>query len=320
MKRLYLGANLAVGVLTWAVGSYSWSQQAPAGQTAAGAVSAANQGGSGQAAESTPASRPGRRPQFNGFAENPFFTDPGAQQQLQLNAAQAAQLNRAYRNAFDLYQRGLQSLPPDLSDAERQQRLQELQSRFNQNYGRAVDSMFTNPRLRQRFDQLNWQFQGVGAFNDAQLQQQMNLTPEQQQQFAAMTDQWNQQLQQLRQLAASNPALANQRFARLQGQFGNQMSGVLTPQQQQMWPQMMGRPYNFPPAAYFRTGPGTAPSGGVADPQALQIQTGGTAQAAPAGATGVPGGGTGTSPGVGSSGSGTGGGTGGGAGGTGSGQ
>jgi hypothetical protein len=170
----------------------------------------------------------------------------GARQQLQLNPNQYRQLSRVYENAWEQYQKGLNRLGPNLTDVQRQERMQALQQRFYQTYNRALDSTLTNPQLRQRYNQLNRQYQGFGAFNDPQLQQGLNITPTQQQQLSNMSNQWNQQMEQLRQQAATNPEASLQQFAQMQQQARQQMGSVLTPQQQQNWPQMVGDNYNFP--------------------------------------------------------------------------
>src|SRR5262245_2703435 len=150
---------------------------------------------------------------FDGFNGNPWFNDMRARQELQLTQNQFNQLSRAYQNAWNQYQQGLQALQnSNVTDAQLQQRMQTLQARFYQTYNRAMDSGLTNQQMRQRYNQLNWQYQGFGAVNDAGFRQRLNLTPAQRQQLAAMGAQWNQQLEQLRQQAMLDPTLVNQQF------------------------------------------------------------------------------------------------------------
>jgi hypothetical protein len=222
------------------------------------------------------------QPQQVGYSTTPWFSDPQLQQQLNLSPQQMQALNQAYGNAVNEYNQGVNGIPSNQALARRQERMQRLQARYNQSFGRALDSAFTNPQSRQRFDQLNRQYQGYGAFNDPQLQQQMSLTPAQQQQFAAYQNQFQAKLQQLQAMGANNPA-AQQQFLELQQQAHQQIGQTLTPQQQQAWQQQIGKVANFPIQSY----PGGNPPNPVTGPPGVG-QPGIQPRGGAAGAGGAP--------------------------------
>jgi len=220
----------------------------------------------------------------------PFFNDTGVRQQLGLNNSQYNSLNGAYQNAYTLYSQGVSNL--NNSNVTAQQRAlqqQQLETQFNQNFsGSLNNNNLYDPQMRARLNQLNHQYQGVYAFNDPTVQQQLNLSQDQVRQFKTLQSNWQQQMQQLR--SANGAAVDPAQWSQLQQQFGTQINAALTPEQQQIWSQMTGETYQFSPNAYFND------TSGVNAPGVQNSPTNG-ANPIPANGTGttVPATGSGTS-------------------------
>jgi len=139
-----------------------------------------------------------------------------------------------------------------LTDQQRAAQQQQLEAQFNQNFSGALNNNnLYNPQMRARLNQLNRQFQGASAFNDPTVRQQLNLSQDQIRQLRTLQGNWRQQMQQLRSSGANGTAVDPAQWAQMQQQFGSQLTGVLTPQQQQIWSQMTGQAYQFSPNAYF---------------------------------------------------------------------
>jgi hypothetical protein len=102
--------------------------------------------------------------------------------------------------------------------------------------------------MRQRFNQLGLQFQSFDAFNNPQIQQQLNLTAQQRQQLQTLAAQWRNQLRELQ--TGNRARLTPEQWNALRSQFMNRMNTVLTPEQQQLWAQLIGPTFNFPITAY----------------------------------------------------------------------
>lgn len=287
MSRLFTLA--AAGALAACIGATAWSQNAQSGGagtagaagsagvagsagatgTAGQAGASANAGAAGQtgAQVQNPSNVPGRQQfisppatgnnfDFDDPLRRPFFTDPGARRELNMNDQQFNQLNQARQNALMRFDQAANQLAanPNLTPQQRAQQLQRLRAQFNRQFGRVVDTTFTDPRLRQRFNQLDWQFRPFAAFNDATVNQQLQLTPDQQRELRRLSSQWRQQMQRLRRTgrnAASDPQAANEQFAAMQLQFQQQMQQIMTPQQWQTWTQLTGPQFNFPQTAFF---------------------------------------------------------------------
>lgn len=253
---------------------------------------------------------------FNGMGQTPFFSDPGARQQLGINDSQFNQLNQAYQQGYQRFnqpqngtngvgtnnaagrqsqQSGVQPggnaqrLPGAQQGGANQQALQgqaaqqnaqqgiQAQSQSSQSgqqagqidvngdFDSALNSTFSDPAGRQRFNQLNMQYQGPTAFNDPMVQQQLNLDSRQRQNFERMATEWQRDLASFQRGRQTN--LTQQQFNDLRTRFMNRMNRVLTPEQQQQWSQMAGEPYEFPYSAYSASGNGSTQS---AQPQVQQ--------------------------------------------------
>ena len=176
----------------------------------------------------------------------PFFTDPGARQQLNLNDNQFNSLNRAYQDAYGRYNNNLRGLNSNLNEQQRMQQMQQYQNQFQSDFGKSLDSTLTDRRARTRYDQLNRQFMGFNAFNDAGIQQQLNLTPQQRQQLQRMAGDWRRQLQ----TGRGNAGLTQEQWSQMSSQYWDQLNTVLTPQQRQSWSQATGERYSFSPNLY----------------------------------------------------------------------
>jgi hypothetical protein len=185
------------------------------------------------------------------IGQTPWFNNQALRTHIGLNDQSFNQLNTAYGQAYQNYNTGASQLGVNLTPQQRAQRMQDLHSAFNQKMSQAAQSTITDPTQLSRYNQLYLQFQGVGAFNAPQVQQKLNLTDQQRQQFQQFAQQYNQQVSTLQQNAQTNPQATNQQFDRLRQQSMQNINSVLTPQQQQMWQQMAGQPYNLQWSHYF---------------------------------------------------------------------
>jgi hypothetical protein len=141
----------------------------------------------------------------------------------------------------------------------------DLQANTAGDFDTALDSTFSDPAMRERFNQLNLQYRGVNAFDDPMVQQQLNLTPQQQQQFDRMIAEWNRDLANMQRSRRGN--VTQDQFSDLRTRFTNRVNRVLTPEQQQQWTTMAGQAYDFPFSAYS-----TSSVTGSANAQAPGIQ------------------------------------------------
>ena len=194
-----------------------------------------------------------------------------------MNDQQFNQLNRSYQDAWNRYNQGASNLGNNLDEQQQMQQRQQLEGQFNQQFGQSLDTTFTDPQVRQRYNQLNNQFYGHNTFNNPQVRQQLDITPQQQRQLRRMSTAWNREMQRLQRAGNDNPEQMQQQFARLQQQNMQGLNSIFTPEQQQNWSQMTGQPHNFPAGAYFGSPPqqGFLGNEGPQNPAGVKLYQGG---------------------------------------------
>jgi hypothetical protein len=181
----------------------------------------------------------------SGVSQTPWFSDPGVQKHLNLTQEQSNQLTTSYGQSLNNYNMGLQGLDK-LSDQQRAARMQELFNGFNKG---VVDPAGTilNPQQLQRFNQLHLQNQGYGAFNNPEIQQKLKLTNDQSVNLRQYEQQYNQKVNDILKGAVTDPQGAAKQYEEFRRQNSEQINSMFTPQQVQMWREMTGDLYSFPP-------------------------------------------------------------------------
>jgi hypothetical protein len=99
-----------------------------------------------------------------------------------------------------------------------------------------------NPQSRSRASQLNRQYMGYNAFNDARIRRQLNLSQDQIRQLRALNNNWRQQLQRFQRVAGNNlHSVDHSQWNQMWQQYATMVNNVLTAQQQQTWSQLVGQ-------------------------------------------------------------------------------
>jgi Spy/CpxP family protein refolding chaperone len=207
--------------------------------------------------------------------EQPWFSDPGVRDELRLTDEQYEQLIESHTQASERYNSTVAGLGvnADLSDQDRNSRLQRLQNTYQNNVITRADAALNDAAQRERFRQLHWQYQGSNAFRDPFIQEKLQLSNEQLLNIARygrngeissgtsgapLDERQNNANAGLGVGAAANInastgsiAQSNQgtisqqeRIRAVRLEMMNRIHGTLTPQQQQAWSQMVGAPYD----------------------------------------------------------------------------
>ena len=183
---------------------------------------------------------------YGNMPQDSWFNGPGLGKHLNLSDTQAAQLNQAYNESLTKYNTDINALNT-LPDADRAAKLEGVWVKFNDQLLNSAKGVLSNQQYT-RFQQLNLQDQGIGAFNNPAIQQQLKFTPDQVSKLKNFRQQQDPKLHAIEKLYGSNPAAANSQceaFYRQSDEFYNRL---LTDQQRQLWQQMVGEPYNYPPS------------------------------------------------------------------------
>jgi hypothetical protein len=256
MNRLTFAGVIALSTFGNAI---TWSQTNPGGTQTGNEPPAATQQQTNEPAQvggqanvqGTVQGTLRRVPDYGGISRQPWFSNSAVREQLQLDENRFNRLNEAYGRAWRQYNQNVTGLGDDLADDIRQQRMAELREDFNRDFGSARDTVFNDPRIRSRYDQLQTQYRGYSAFNDPDVQRRLNLTPEQRQQIGQFRDEWNAQMGEVEQLYATDPDTASERYRQLQLQSQERLGTTLTPDQRRQWSEAIGDRFDFPADTYF---------------------------------------------------------------------
>jgi hypothetical protein len=125
-----------------------------------------------------------------GLHQTPWYSVNEVRRQMGLTENQFKQLNGNYNRFWTRYNSGVNGLPSNLTPQERMRQHRALSGKFYEDFATANKDVFADPTARQRFQELNWQYRGYGAFQDPAVQQKLNLTEEQQEQFDKYNREW----------------------------------------------------------------------------------------------------------------------------------
>jgi len=188
------------------------------------------------------------------YGRRPWFANDGVRRQLKIDDNQYNTLNKTYAQYWTPYNQAVESIPADLDDAERQRQIAAAYGKFHQGYYDNTAKVFTDADTRNRYNQLNLQYQGYAAFNDPQVQARLKLTDEQRQNFNRYNTDWNKQMNTYATEYAKDREGVNKRFGDQWKQSRARINETLTPEQRRSWNEMTGEAHDFSADAYFDDG------------------------------------------------------------------
>lgn len=177
--------------------------------------------------------------------ESPWFSSENLRNELKLDDDQMERLNRAYGDTWRQLRGNQNNNGGELDAQARSQRLNEYRDRFDNEFTRSSRDVFRNPEQQARFNQLQLQYQGYGAFQNPRLQRELNLNDNQSRQLQELYNDWNSEISGLREGYASNRDDATNRFNELRSRSNERFQGILNDQQRQSYNEMTGQQFDF---------------------------------------------------------------------------
>jgi hypothetical protein len=175
----------------------------------------------------------------------PVFQNSGVRKALNISEQQLNQLNQMNSGLLKDYGARVGQLS-NLDARERTAGLQKLWGSYRSDFANAAGKIFDQNQMA-RYRQLDLQRQGLTAFLDPQVQQQLNLTDAQRQQLQTLITTRQEQMNSLRETAQTNRAEATRRYEQLQQQLAKQLGTLLNETQQKSWAEMTGQAHDFGP-------------------------------------------------------------------------
>jgi hypothetical protein len=134
-----------------------------------------------------------------------------------------------------------------LNESERFTRGQELNRQYNNDWNKGARDIF-NDNQRNRYQQYSYQYGGFNALYDPEVQQVLNLTPEQLKGLREHGDWSDQQLQEINRTGITDPTRGTEMYRDYWKSHDQRFNNFLTPEQRNSWGKMTGERYTFQPA------------------------------------------------------------------------
>ena len=233
------------------------------GGQAGGGGAGAQAGGGGTGAQGirvapqpgqAPAPVPGgdaRTMYWSPYNQNPWFVNPAVAQQMRMNPENLQSLRNNYQQNWERYQKSVNELPQNLTPEQAMQRQQELAMQFENEFSGSLDKTIPDQAMRQRFQQLQTQYQGLNAFDNPNLVRRLDLSMEQRRQINRMQQEWRRTMMRL---SRSNGNLQDFDWRDFSRRSNLSINEILSPEQLTIWKEIQGESFDFPPDVYARAG------------------------------------------------------------------
>jgi PAS domain-containing protein len=185
----------------------------------------------------------------------PWFNNPDVRNQIKLNNDQYNSLTKDYDTYWHKYTTGRTKLDDELDDIARRRRERELHQEFQESLSRSLDRVITDRVARRRYDELYNQYQGYQVFHNPRFRKQLELTSEQLGELELLDREWNVELDRIRRNFEINRPVAMRELKHARRQMKERIQETLTPEQNELYAQLTGQTYEFPPEIYIPTPP-----------------------------------------------------------------
>jgi len=180
----------------------------------------------------------------------PLYRMTDVSKSLNLTPEQMTKLNSLTEATQNRYRSDYEKLG-SLNETERYSRMQDLNRQYNADWTKSSRDVF-NENQRNRYQQLNYQYEGFNSLSDPDAQKRLNLTADQVKNLQEHSNWSYQQLQDINRAGASDATKGNQLYRDYWTARQERWNKYLTPEQQKIWNEMAGDPYTFQPS--FTTG------------------------------------------------------------------
>jgi hypothetical protein len=165
------------------------------------------------------------------------------QQELKLDAAQVEKANKYAEELMAKRREQFQGFQ-DLSQEERQAKMQELQKAAAEDTQRIVKELL-KPEQAQRFRQIELQARGLMAFADAEVQKKLGLNDDQKQQIRDLAQSFQTEARDIRQNNQGNFEEIRKQSSALQKSKMEKVNALLSADQKSTWKDITGEPFEI---------------------------------------------------------------------------
>jgi hypothetical protein len=297
MRRAKLISGFAATSLLIALPTTSLAQGSPDLDKGSGVGHASSPTGR---AESRRQERITPRTWSNEPQERPWFLDDPVREELGFQEQEVGPLYENYQRVWQRYKENQAKLEAGRTDQEQAAEEQaELARELRANYNRDMEeyaTQYMNDAQRQRYQQLNTQYQGINAFSDPGYVEYFGFDDRQLGYIDRLQNNYNTRMDELSRYRG-DPRERRQAFNDLRRQTAADLDRILTDQQRQQMQEMQGNPFEFTDENFLRSAD-DIDTGGQQAANPTAPRTGTPNSPNPGSGVGLPGSGQGSGVGV----------------------
>ncbi len=170
-----------------------------------------------------------------------LLSNKGVQKELKATDEQAEKLNTFAREMMEKQRGEFQNLR-DLSQEERGEKMQQMARAHAVELVKGMGGIL-KPEQVKRFEQIQLQQSGAGAFSSPRVQEGLKLTDDQKTKLGEITEESGRSMREAFQGSQSDREGAMKKFVELRKQATEKAVGVLTGDQKKAWKEMTGEPF-----------------------------------------------------------------------------
>jgi len=193
-------------------------------------------------ASPAPAQGPGGR--FGGSGLLGLATNKSVQGELKLTEEQATKVKDVVQQVRDKHKDEQEALQKIEDVQERFQKFGELRKTMSNDFLKDVADVLKPDQVK-RLKQIDLQTRRSFAFQDPDVQKELNLTDDQKDKIKTIGEDARKEMREIGQGGQGNQEETRKKFAALQKDVDEKIQAVLTPEQKKSWKEMTGEPFEI---------------------------------------------------------------------------
>jgi Spy/CpxP family protein refolding chaperone len=177
-----------------------------------------------------------------GFGIGGLLKNKSVQKEIKLTDEQVAKVDDVVKQVQAKHNEEFKAAQKIEDQQERREKFGELQKIQSQDILKDLGDVLKPDQLK-RFKQIELQVQGTRAFQDPEVQKELNLTDDQKDKIKTISEDAGKEMQEARKSSQGNFEEAGKKFRVIQKDAREKAVAVLTPEQKKTWKEMTGEPF-----------------------------------------------------------------------------
>jgi Spy/CpxP family protein refolding chaperone len=181
---------------------------------------------------------------FGGFGASGLVRNPSVQKELKLTDEQVAKVAEVVKQVDAKHGEEFKAARDIADQQQRREKFGELQKTVSAEVLKDLTGVLQPDQLK-RLKQIELQVRGTRAFQEADVQKELNLTDDQKDKLKTISEDAGKEMQEIRKSSQGNFQEAGKKIRAAQKEALEKAVAVLTPDQKKSWKEMTGEPFEI---------------------------------------------------------------------------